>query len=122
MKIAFATRSGKNITAHFGRMKMYVVVDVEDGREVAREIRELGEAPRNDTTHQRRHAQVLAAIDDCDVVVAGGMGFPIQQHAARAGIDVILTSTRPVEEALAKYLAGTLEHDADLAHDHNHHH
>ncbi|MEN8114578.1 MAG: NifB/NifX family molybdenum-iron cluster-binding protein [Actinomycetota bacterium] len=122
MKIALATRDGKNVTQHFGRMKMYVIVDIEDGREAGREVRELGETPGrgHDNGHHRRHAHVLASVQDCDVVVAGGMGFPIQEHAREAGMEVILTSVRPVDEVIAQFIAGTLVHEADRAHDHRH--
>ena len=118
MKIAFATRSGTTITAHFGRMRQYVVVEIDEGREIAREARDLAPVPRHDADHHRRHGLMLAAIDDCDVVVAGGMGFPIQQHAIEQGLEIILTSIRPIDEALARYLAGDLGHEPELAHDH----
>jgi len=53
-----------------------------------------------------------------------GMGFPIQQHAEEAGLDVVLTGTRPIDDAVAAYIAGTLDHDPGRAHAHggDHHH
>ncbi|MEN8234379.1 MAG: NifB/NifX family molybdenum-iron cluster-binding protein [Actinomycetota bacterium] len=122
MRLALATRDGKNVTQHFGRMKTYVVVDIEDGAETARELRDVGGVPGHghDNGHHRRHAHILDAVQDCDVVIAGGMGFPIQEHAADAGMDVILTSVRPVDDVVAQYCAGTLLHEADRAHDHRH--
>lgn len=122
MRLALASRTGTTVTQHFGRMKMYVVVDVVDGREVAREVRELRTTPGrgHDEGHHRRHAHILESIRDCDVVVAGGMGFPIQRHAQEAGMEVILTSVRPIDQVIAQYLEGTLIHEADRAHDHRH--
>ena len=38
MRIAFATDDGEDISAHFGRAQYYLMVDVENGSEVRREL------------------------------------------------------------------------------------
>ena len=40
MKIAVITDNGKTISRHFGRAPHYVVVTVENGKVIAREMRE----------------------------------------------------------------------------------
>jgi predicted Fe-Mo cluster-binding NifX family protein len=124
MKIALATLNGTTVTAHFGRTRGFIVVDVEDGAEVSREFRPVDSNDHDDPGHGRRHADLIGTISDCDAVIAGGMGFPIQQHAEAAGIDVVLTGTRSIDDAVAGYIAGTLDHDPGRAHAHggDHHH
>jgi len=127
MKIALATLNGTTVTAHFGRTKGFIVVDIEDGTETAREFREVGSGgngAHEDPGHNRRHHDLVGTIQDCDVVIAGGMGHPIQERLVHAGLDVILTDIRSIDEAVAGYIAGTIDHDPERAHAHggNHHH
>ena len=127
MKIAFPTLNGTSITAHFGRTRGYIVVDIEDGVEIAREFREVDPGDEHtDPMHNRRHENLVTTIQDCDAVVAGGMGHPIQERLEAAGLEVVLTGIRPIDDAVAAYTAGTLDHDPDRAHahggDHHHHH
>ncbi|MGA8903982.1 MAG: hypothetical protein WB661_03120 [Candidatus Bathyarchaeia archaeon] len=40
MKVALVSDNGKNVSQHFGRARYYVVVTVENGHEVNREVRD----------------------------------------------------------------------------------
>jgi len=121
MKIALATLNGTTVTAHFGRTKGFIVVDVEDGVETAREFREVGpggHGNHEDPGYNPRHNDLIGTIQDCDVVIAGGMGFPIQEHAEGAGLQVVLTGTQSIDDAVTQYVTGTLDHEPDRAHEH----
>jgi len=125
MKIAFPTLNGTTVTAHFGRTKGFVVVDVENDVETAREFREIDAGEHADPMHNRRHESLVTTIADCDAVIAGGMGHPIQERLEAAGLEVVLTGTRSIDDAVVAYAAGTLGHDPDRAHAHgggDHHH
>ena len=126
MKIAFPTLNGTAITAHFGRARGFIVVELENGAEVAREFREVDSGNHADPMHNRRHENLVTTIQDCDAVIAGGMGHPMQERLEAAGLDVVLTGTRSIDTAAAAYAAGTLGHEPDRAHahrgDHRHHH
>ncbi len=127
MRIALATRDETTVTGHFGRTKGFVVVDVEDGVETAREFREVGSADHGnhqDPGRNRRHDDLIGTIQDCDAVIAGGMGFPVQAHAEAAGLEVVLTGTQSIDDAVTRYVTGTLDHEPDRAHAHGggHHH
>ncbi|GBE23299.1 MAG TPA: hypothetical protein ENH00_08495 [Actinobacteria bacterium] len=124
MRLAIASSNGVTIQRHFGRTKDYVVVTVDDGREVAREVRSV-ESPaqlvevggHGPGQFESRMRIMTASVQDCDVLVAGGMGHPMVDAIERAGLDVILTNERLVEDIISAYLAGTLEHQPDLAHE-----
>ncbi len=119
MRIALATLNGNTVTAHFGRTKGFVVVELENGVEINRELREVGSCDQSnhqDPGHRRRHHGLVDAVRDCDVVIAGGMGLPVQDRLREAEIEVVLTDTRSIDEAVQQYAAGTLTHDATRAH------
>ena len=119
MKIALATLNGKTVTGHFGRTKAFVVVDLRDGIEVGREVRDVGSCNQGDHPdpgHRRRHHDLVNTVRDCDVVIAGGMGLPVQDRLREAGIDVTLTDIRSIDEAIQGHSSGTITHDPSRAH------
>ena len=56
----------------------------------------------------RRHASMIAAIDDCDVLLARGMGQGAYRALQEAGIMPITTEKRSIEEAVQAYLEGEI--------------
>ncbi len=116
MKVAFPTRDDQSITGHFGKMKALVVINIVDGEEAARERRDMADMPPCGSEHQNKPSFVVNKLSDCDVLVAGGMGTHMQDKAAKANIEVVLTRERLIERALDRYLDGTLVNEPELAH------
>ena len=134
MKIAAVSEDGTTISRHFGRAPFYVVVTVEDGRIVACETRdklgyaqfagELGEGVREsdlcghgfDPAAQDRHARMAAAIADCQVMLARGMGAGVYESMHAAGISPIVTDLADIETAVKAYLAGDLRDPVEKLH------
>jgi predicted Fe-Mo cluster-binding NifX family protein len=138
MKIAAVMENDRIISPHFGRADHYLVVTVEDGKVTKREIRpkvghrefksEPSEEPAHEHEHQqdqgrgfgpgkeRRHAQMIATIDDCEVVLARGMGAGIYHNLQQAGIRPILTTVADIDEAVTTYLEGRLEDHPERLH------
>lgn len=126
MKIAFVTDDGKTISRHFGRATYYTVITIEDGKETDREMREKmghhhfanqadhhhhhdhSQGSGMDTSSQGRHNQMLAAIEDCTVLVGGGMGTGAYLSMQSANIQPFITDYNLIDEALQAYLNGTL--------------
>jgi predicted Fe-Mo cluster-binding NifX family protein len=135
MKIAAVTEDNVTISQHFGRAPFYVVITVENGKIVARERREKlghgqfaseshaegphGADPRGhgfDPAAQSRHGKMLAAIADCDILLARGMGAGAYQSMQQAGIRPILTDVENVDEAALAAAAGTLTDHSERLH------
>jgi predicted Fe-Mo cluster-binding NifX family protein len=132
VKIALITDDGQTLSRHFGRARYYLVVTVEDGKIVDRDLRDKAghhtfaphEMPGHDTAgphgfdpaSRGRHAQMLAAIADCQVVLAGGMGQGMLQNLEQAGIRPVLTGEPRIDEAIRLFLDGRLEERPGLAH------
>ncbi len=135
MKIAAVSEDGVTISQHFGRAPYYVVVTVQDGKIVARETRDkLGHAqfaaepheehehkadPRGhgfDPAAQNRHARMAAAIADCEVLLAGGMGMGAYESMQQANIRPIVTDVLTIDEAVQAYLSGNLTDHVEKLH------
>ncbi|MGB9299761.1 MAG: NifB/NifX family molybdenum-iron cluster-binding protein [Anaerolineae bacterium] len=131
MKIAAITDDGTNISQHFGRAPFYAVYTVEDKQIVKREMRDkMGhqqfvhqEAHLDETGRhgfgpgsQQRHAAMAVAIEDCDVLLSGGMGWGAFESIKQAGIRTVVTDTVNIEDAVQAYLDGTIVERTDLLH------
>ena len=117
MKIAFASDDGSNISRHLGRAAFYVVVeldgdDISSRRLVGKESNECncGHQDKHEEAHQhaKKHKQIFEPIEDCDLLIAAGMGEGARKHAAELGVKILLTKIRDVDQALAAYKKGTL--------------
>ena len=124
MKIAIVTEDGQSISQHFGRAPYYVVLEVEEGGVVKRELRDKmghrefvgeeqghpeGEPHGFGKQAGERHGRMAGAIADCSILLAGGMGRGAYQSLKEAGIKAIITDIVDVQEAVDRYLDGTIK-------------
>lgn len=132
MKIAAVSEDGITISQHFGRAPFYVVLTVENNAIVSREKREKvghahfagevhaeGNDPRGhgfDPAAQSRHASMAAAIADCQVLLARGMGAEAYESMKTVGIQPIVTEIANIDEAVRAYLDGTLVDHVEKLH------
>jgi len=122
MKIAVVSKDGKTVSQHFGQAPLYVVVTVEDGKIVARETREKaghhtfaphrpkdpGEKHGCGRGAPARHVRMMESIADCQVLIAGGMGWGAYDSLRSHNIEPIVTDIKTIEEAVKLYLEGKL--------------
>jgi len=124
MKIAAVSDDGTNISQHFGRAPLYVVVTVEEGKVESKETRDktghhtfaahqhpdmaLGERHGYDAGSQVRHNSMAETIADCRVLIAGGMGWGAYENMKSRNIEAIVTDIRDIDEAVKLYIAGKL--------------
>jgi len=121
-KIAFPSEDGRIIHQHFGRAPFYVVATLNDDGSASFEQRSKafhGEQHSHALHEQPHgHSPMFAPIGDCQVLIAGGMGQPAYQHAAEAGLKVIMTGEKSIPAALEAYQAGRLNTDERRIHQH----
>jgi predicted Fe-Mo cluster-binding NifX family protein len=124
-KIAVATPDGKKIDNHFGMAKYYSIFDVDAIKITPVGLREKPhkESHQHDANHehgQQGHGlgtRAIQAIDDCQVLICGGMGQPAFLKAQDAGLEVFLAGGN-VEEAVQAYQKGELKSDQRRIHTH----
>ena len=136
MRIAAVSDDGKTISAHFGRAMSYVVLEVRDGEIVSEVTRQKPghhtfQQHHDDHDHaehahgeghgmregaQSRHKAMIEVIQDCEVVLARGMGRGAYQHMQEAGIKPVVTDIESIHEAVRAYVEGTLIEHTDRLH------
>ena len=125
MKVAAITDDGKYISLHFGRAQYYLVVTIENGVIVDRELRDkmghvhfanephehdetpggmhgMGEASHN------KHLQMAEAIADCEALLCGGMGMGAYQSMQTKNIKPVVTEIRDIDQAAIAYANQTI--------------
>lgn len=121
-KIAVVTEDGQRISSHFGMALAYQVYTIEDGQIVAEERRAKphhSHHPDHASSHERHglHEDMFAPVNDCQVLICGGMGTPAYQKAQAAGLQVVLTGGE-MRAAVEAYLLGGLSSDPRRVHQH----
>jgi predicted Fe-Mo cluster-binding NifX family protein len=132
MKIAAITDDGKFISQHFGRAPYYLVLTVEDGQILERELRDkLGHTHFVNQPHEpelpgqphgmgaashSKHLQMAEAIADCEALLCGGMGMGAYQSMVTRGIKPVVTQIREIDRAVMAYVEGNLVDQVDLLH------
>jgi predicted Fe-Mo cluster-binding NifX family protein len=118
MKVAVASDDGTNLAHHFGRSRYFLVFSVEDGQVSGPEARangctahaqgECGPEPHEHHAHS--HDGLVAALRDCQVVLAGGMGRRAALDLQAHGIEPLTVAfDGPALEAVQAYLSGTIQ-------------
>jgi predicted Fe-Mo cluster-binding NifX family protein len=124
MKIAAVSEDEFAISQHFGRAPYFVVLTIEEGQIVDKETRAKPghhtfaahvppklaseESHGYDSGADVRHASMAEAIQDCQVLIAGGMGWGAYEAMQSYGIEPIVTDVKNIYEAVLLYLKGKL--------------
>jgi len=132
MKIAVITDDGTKVSQHFGRAPYYIVFTVENGKIIQKERRNKAghhsfgthkeEHPSAEQRHgydsaaQARHETMANTISDCQVLIAGGMGWGAYESLKSRGIEVIVTDVTDTDEAVKKYTEGNLINKMERLH------
>ena len=115
MKIAVATLDGTNISPHFGRSRQFVIFEAKSGEIVGREVRDHAShhSETSDSNQSQHHVQAhnctFDGLEDCEVVLCGGMGMKAAQRLFQEGIHPFMVNVRcSPKEAVIAFLAGSL--------------
>lgn len=124
MKIAAVTEDGTTISQHFGRAPLYEVTTIEDGKVVHKETRDktghhtFAAHDEPDLAHgqkhgcgagaQMRHSSMAETITDCQVLIAGGMGWGAYESLKSRNINPVVTDVKNIEDAVNLFLQGKL--------------
>jgi predicted Fe-Mo cluster-binding NifX family protein len=133
MKIAAITEDGRTISQHFGRAPQYVVVTVEEGRILQRELRDkISHAHLKEEDHgnhdeegaphgfgpvaDNRHGRMAESIADCEALLCRGMGRGAYENMKSRNIRPIVTDIIDIDEAVAAYVSGQIVDHTDRLH------
>lgn len=136
MKIAAVTDDNETISQHFGRATQYSVLTIKDGQIIARELREKAnhqdfqrEGIEGGHQHQDdprgrgfgrhsedKHKRMFATINDCQVLLARGMGQGAHNGLLQMGIQPIITDIPEIEKAVQAVIDQTIEAHLERLH------
>jgi predicted Fe-Mo cluster-binding NifX family protein len=132
MNIAAITDDGKTISQHFGRAPYYLVLTVENGRIVGRELRDkLGHAHFVNQPHEpeqpgqphgmdadshNKHLRMADAIADCEALLCRGMGMGAYESMRALGIRPVVTDIVAIDEAVMAYIEGNIIDQVERLH------
>ncbi len=124
MKIAAITDDGKTISQHFGRAPYYLVLTIEDGKVVTREMRDkighshfTGQGHSEETTgtghgmdasSHNKHLSMAEVISDCAALLCGGMGMGAYESMRSLNIQPVVTDLVDIDAAVQAYIDGKL--------------
>jgi predicted Fe-Mo cluster-binding NifX family protein len=126
MKIATVSENGTAICQHFGRAPLHVILTIENGKVINKETRTRaaqnicachhgsegdchdGHSHSSDPASQTKHAGMADSIADCQVLIAGGMGYGAYESLKNRGITPIITDVEDINEAVDLFLKGKL--------------
>lgn len=129
MRIALATDDQKTLAFHLGRCKGFVMVEVEDGKEVKRWYVENTFAHSHhfggrhlhhehhghhdhEDGHGHNHQGLLSLLEGAKYVVSRGMGRRIYDDLLRHGFEPFLTKEASLDRVLQGILDGSLKNEA----------
>lgn len=130
INIAAVTDDGFTISQHFGRAAYYEVLFVENGKVVKRERREkLGhfnfaqeEHHHSDGQHgldehsHSKHVSMAEVINDCQILLARGMGNGAYQSMLQLNIKPVVTDIKNIYEAVQAVINGSIVDHTEKLH------
>lgn len=117
MKIAVASLDGTQISPHFGRSPLFLVMEVADGKIVGTEQRAntftahaQGRCSGSHEGHgAHSHNSIVEALKDCKVVLCYGMGAGAAEALTQAGVQPFMLGQKCTpEQAVMSFLEGKL--------------
>ena len=130
-KIAVATNDQHTVTGHIGRCRSFMIVDIENGKIVNREMREnTFTHHRMGHEHQHHHGQgeghhshhaLIQGLQDCNFLISSGGGWRVVEDLKQNNIGTLFTDIRLIDEAVNQFIRGELVNLDDLTcRDHGH--
>ncbi len=127
MKIAIPSNDNISVSAHFGRSHGFIVFVTNDQEIVNEEYRENnvtghakgghaeheGEHSHSHGEHNHSHNGILNLLNDCEIVIAGGMGQRLYSDFMSADKKVFVTRESDARQAVNMFLKNQLDNNPD---------
>ena len=115
MKIAIPTNDGKNISAHFGRCRQFLIFEAQDGEVKLIETRANagchghGSGSSDGAAEEHTHSGFVGTLQDCETVLCSGIGRGAIEALKAAGMRVLLVEAAgSAEQIVTAFQAGVL--------------
>ena len=132
MKIAVVSDNETTISQHFGRAPYYIIQTVENGKVLKQEKFERGAAGTCACGHSEaeeqhhashsgpdstaKHNRMVDPIADCQVLIAGGMGYGAYEALKSRNLQVFITAESSIQKAVELFSLGKLDNLMEKLH------
>lgn len=129
-KIAVATNDNIKVAGHVGRCKSFLIFDTEDKKIINKmtRINSFTHHSQHDHNHQEHHQgeghghhNLIDGLKDCEVLIFNHGGWRLVEDLKANNIKPVLTDEVMAEDAVQKYLDGTLRINEDNVCQGHHH-
>jgi predicted Fe-Mo cluster-binding NifX family protein len=108
-RLAIGTADGVYVSHHLARSSSFLVFELQDGKVISETVR------RRETDQCGNHKTFVELLDGCQAVICAGIGEgALKSLTAHAIQPLVLAKPCAIREALAGYLAGSLETTGEL--------
>lgn len=118
MKIAFPSSDGETISTHFGSAPIYTILTLDNQKVVEIEHRQNEGASQHNNQIVIRNHNKFDLLQDCQTLIAGGIGENAIKRLGKMGITVFLVKEKNIQEAVELFLVGKLTHEESRIHKH----
>lgn len=127
MNIAVPSNDGINVSAHFGRSKGFLIFETEN-QEIIKSAYRLNDVTAHATglhhahghdhnhgagEHSHSHTGILDLLEDCEAVIAGGMGNRLYVDLQAAGKKATITRESNARQAVLLMLQNQLDNNPE---------
>ncbi|MCW8848736.1 MAG: NifB/NifX family molybdenum-iron cluster-binding protein [Melioribacteraceae bacterium] len=120
MRIAVASDDNINVTGHVGKCRAFLILDVENGEVLNKEIRKNSFTDHalgvKDQSHHGNghgnndgHKRLAEGLKDCKYLISHGMGWKLVEDIKSFGIEPLVTSEINAERAAILLEEGKLK-------------
>lgn len=126
MKVAIPTNDMMTISAHFGRAKGFMIIEVKNNQIQKKEYMvntftghsKNKENENNHGSHHHSHHGIFNALGDSQVVISKGMGQRLFNEFSEKNIKVYLTNENSIDNAVKLLIQGKLKANKELCCNH----
>jgi predicted Fe-Mo cluster-binding NifX family protein len=120
MKIAIPSNDNISVSAHFGRSRGFIVFDTTQQKILTDVYREnfvtghmTGQHTEHSGEHSHSHSGILDLLQDCEIIIAGGMGQRLYSDFMSANKKIFVTRESDARQAVKLFLGNQLDNNPD---------
>ncbi len=122
MKIAVASNNQVKVSGHLGRVKSFLIYEIENSQIIKKEVRpntfthHVQHNHQHEEMHQEHvhgegahsHAELIDALKDCSHIIFQSGGWRVIEDLKANNITPVLTDEVEADVAVEKFINGTL--------------
>jgi predicted Fe-Mo cluster-binding NifX family protein len=114
LQIAVCSQDTSTVTGHAGKCRKFFLFQIQDGKVMDKSLVEISE---DETFHAGGH-RLPVKLSGIKVLISGGMGQRLFHRLEEMAVEGYITQEKEPQQAVAKYLNGSLDNQGPHTHKH----